>query len=43
MNIPVITWGSKGGNEHNANEFVYISQEKILYNMYKELLENIEN
>lgn len=41
LKIPVITWGTEGGNEHTANEYVNISSLVILTKMYKELLESI--
>ena len=42
LKIPIITWGTEGGNEHTANEYVKISSLVILSQMYKELLNNIE-
>ncbi|MDP3917829.1 MAG: M20/M25/M40 family metallo-hydrolase [Candidatus Woesebacteria bacterium] len=41
LKIPVITWGTEGGNEHTANEFVKISSLLTLTKMYKELLNKI--
>ena len=36
--IPVLTIGAKGGNEHKADEFVYIDKLNQAYNIYKRLL-----
>ena len=41
LKVPVITWGTEGGNEHTANEYVNIRSLVILTKMYKELLESI--
>ncbi len=41
LKIPVITWGTEGGNEHKGNEFVSIKSLELLSKMYKDLLNNI--
>lgn len=43
LKIPVITWGTEGGNEHTANEFVKISSLVKLTEMYKDLLIKLSN
>ena len=39
LNIPVITWGAEGANEHKANERVNIGSLKLIAGMYTELLD----
>lgn len=39
LGIPVITWGSDGGNAHAPNEYVSWSSLQTLANMFYELLE----
>lgn len=41
LRIPVITWGSVGGNEHKPNEYVDMQSLIELSGMYKSLLEFI--
>lgn len=41
LNIPVITWGPQGGNEHLPNEYVESESLITLANMYKEFLDEI--
>lgn len=42
LNIPVITWGANGGNEHKANEFVELSSMYKLSDSYYEFLLKID-
>lgn len=42
LGIPVITWGPDGGNAHNVEEWVSLSSLDKLSDMYKRLLDSIE-
>ncbi|CAN5297167.1 ArgE/DapE family deacylase [soil metagenome] len=42
LGIPVLTWGSTGGNEHSANEYVEIKSLITLVEMYKEFMDKIQ-
>ena len=41
LNVPVITWGTEGGNEHSGNEFVSVKSLVRLSEMYKDLLNSL--
>lgn len=43
LKIPVITWGSEGGNAHTTNEWVDSKSLETLSNLYKEFLNLINS